>query len=88
MSWNGDTTRASYLYTIAYGYALTGKFGTYLELYGDLPEGLNFSHYWDAGLTYLVSKDIQLDAYVGSSITEGQDLLLGLGASFRIPSKK
>ncbi len=89
MSWSGDSTRESYLYTVAYGYSVSDKLGAYAELYGDIPGGLSFNHYWDAGLTYLASNNLQLDAYFGSSITEGQDLLVGLGASFRIlPSKK
>lgn len=87
MSWNGDSTTASYIYTLAYGYSLSNKIGSYVELYGDIPEGSNFNHYWDAGLTYLVSNDLQLDTYFGTSITEGQDLLVGLGLSYRIRKK-
>ncbi|MDO1502292.1 transporter [Winogradskyella maritima] len=89
MSWDGDTTRASYLYTLAYGYSLSDKIGAYVEVYGYLPEGLSFNHYWDAGFTYLVNNNLQFDAYFGTSLTEGQDILLGLGASFRVlPSKQ
>ena len=33
---------------------------------------------------YLVSNDLQLDGYLGTSITKGQDLLVGLGLSYRI----
>lgn len=88
MSWDGGTTRASYLYTLAYGYSITNKIGAYVEVYGDLPESLSFNHYWDAGFTYLGSKDLQFDAYFGSGITEGQDILLGLGLSYRIKPKK
>ncbi|MGB5418150.1 transporter [Algibacter sp.] len=87
MAWDGDSTTASYIYTLSYGYSLSNKIGAFAELYGDLPEGTNFNHYWDAGLTYLVSNDFQLDAYFGTSITEGQDLLLGLGLSYRIRKK-
>lgn len=86
MSWDGNTTRETYLYTISYGYSITDNTGAYLELYGDIPGGLNFNHYWNTGLTYLVSNDLQLDTYIGTSITKGQDLLLGLGASFRLPN--
>jgi hypothetical protein len=89
MSWDGDTTRETYLYTIAYGYSFNDKIGAYAELYGEIPGGLKFSHFWNAGFTYLASKDLQFDAYFGSSLTEGQDILLGLGASFRVlPTSK
>lgn len=84
--WENDSSEAAAIYTVAYGYSLTDKFGMYAELYGDLPEDSSANHYWDAGLTYLVSNNLQLDTYFGTSITEGQDLLIGLGASFRLPS--
>ena len=85
--WGNDSPEAAAIYTVAYGYSFTDKFGMYAELYGDLPEDSSANHYWDAGFTYLVSNDLQLDTYFGTSITEGQDILIGLGASFRIPTK-
>lgn len=86
--WGNDSPEAAAIYTIAYGYSITNKFGAYAELYGDLPEDSSANHYWDAGLTYLVSNDLQLDTYIGTSITEGQDLLVGLGLSYRLPKKE
>lgn len=86
--WFGDNPEAAYLYTLAYGYSITEKIGAYVELYGDFPENSKANHLWDAGFTYLVSDNVQLDATVGSGITDGQDLLLSGGVSFRIPIKK
>lgn len=83
--WGDDSPEASYVYTIAYGHGITDKLGAYAELYGDLPEDSKANHLWDAGLTYLLSNNVQLDASVGSSITKGQDLLLSAGISFRLP---
>jgi len=85
--WGNDSPEAAAIYTVAYGYSITDKFGMYAEVYGDFPEDNKANHYWDAGLTYLVSNDLQLDIYAGTSITEGQDLLLGLGLSYRISRK-
>lgn len=85
--WDNDSPEAAAIYTLAYGYSITDKLGAYAELYGDLPEDSSANHYWDAGFTYLVSNDLQFDAYVGTSITKGQDLLLGLGLSYRLPKK-
>ncbi len=79
-----DVPGAAYIYSISYGYSFTDRLGVYAELYGDLPENFSANHFWDAGVTYLVSPLIQLDATVGQSITEGQDLLLSAGVSFRI----
>ena len=81
--WGNDSPEAAAIYTLAYGYSITDKFGMYAEVYGDFPEDSSANHYWDAGMTYLVSNDLQLDAYIGTSITEGQDLLVGLGFSYR-----
>ncbi len=83
-----DVPGVAYIYTIAYGYSFSDRFGVYAELYGDLPENFSANHFWDAGVTYLVSPLIQLDATVGQSITEGQDLLLSAGVSFRIDKNK
>jgi hypothetical protein len=85
--WGDDSPEAAAIYTLAYGYSLSDKFGFYAELYGDLPEDNSANHYWDAGFTYLASKDLQFDIYGGTSITEGQDLLLGLGLSYRMRKK-
>ena len=88
MAWGDDSPEASYVYTLAYGFAVTEKFGLYAELYGDLPENNSGNHLWDAGLTYLLSDNVQLDATVGSSITTGQDILISGGISFRLPTKQ
>lgn len=85
--WGSDSPEAAAIYTLAYGYNISDKLGMYVELYGDLPEDSQANHYWDAGLTYLVSNDLQLDTYIGTSITKGQDLLLGLGLSYRLRRK-
>ncbi|MDX1470277.1 MAG: transporter, partial [Flavobacteriaceae bacterium] len=83
--WGDDSPEMAYIYTLAYGYAVTDKFGLYAEVYGDFPEDSKANHLWDAGMTYLLSNNVQLDATVGSSITEGQDILLSAGVSFRLP---
>ncbi len=82
--WEADSPGAAYIYTLAYGYSITDSFGFYAELYGDLPEKNRSNHYWDAGVTYLILPNLQLDATIGTSITKGQDLLLSGGFSYRI----
>lgn len=78
----------AYLYTIAYGYDLTSKIGVYVELYGDFPENSSANHLWDAGFTYLANDDLQFDLTFGSGITDGQNLLLSAGLSYRIRKNK
>ena len=84
--WRDDSPEAAYIYTLAYGYSITGTFGAYVEVYGDFPEDSQANHLWDAGLTYLLSNNVQFDATVGSGFTEGQDILLSAGVSFRVPT--
>lgn len=85
--YGGDSPELAYIYTIAYGYAITDKLGVYAELYGDFPEDNGANHFWDAGLTYALAPLVQLDTTVGTSITSGQDLLVSVGVSFRIDKK-
>ena len=86
--WGNDSPEAAAIYTIAYGHSLSDKIGMYIELYGDFPEDNSANHYWDGGFTYLASNNLQFDLYVGTSISKGQDLLLGTGLSYRIPKKQ
>lgn len=78
----------AYLYTISYGHDLTSKIGFYAELYGDFPEDSQANHFWDMGFTYLANDDLQFDLTYGSGITEGQNLLLSAGLSYRIRKSK
>lgn len=83
--WGDDSPEAAYIYTLSYGYSITDKLGAYAELYGNIPENSRSNHSWDAGLTYLIKHNLQLDATVGSGLSENQDLLLSAGVSFRLP---
>lgn len=83
--WGGDSPEATYVYTLAYGHSLTDKLGAYVELYGGLPEDNKSAHLWDAGLTYLLSNNVQLDVSGGTGISDVQDIYLSAGISVRIP---
>ena len=84
-SWQNDADGIEYIYTLAYGYSLTDRLGIYGEVYGNLPENNRAQHFADAGITYLVKDNLQLDATLGTGITKDQDILLGAGISYRIP---
>lgn len=85
--WGNDSSEAAAIYTLAYGYSVSDKIGCYVELYGDLPEDSSANHFWDAGFTYLPTKDLQFDIYGGTSLTAGQDILIAMGLSYRIRKK-
>lgn len=85
-AWGNDSPETSYLYTLVYGYNFTKAFGTYLELYGFLPENSSSQHLWNLGFTYLLNKNIQFDISGGTGITSNlQDLFISGGISVRIP---
>lgn len=84
--WGSDSSESAFIYTLSYGYGITTRLSAYVEAYGDLPEDNSANHYWDAGLTYLVYHNLQLDATIGKSFTEGQDILLSAGVSYRFPN--
>ncbi len=83
--WREDAPEATFIYTISYAFDITGDFGAFAELYGDLPENDSAEHFWDAGVTYDVSHNVQLDAFIGSGFNNSQRIYLGGGVSFRIP---
>ena len=85
-----DNRSIEYLYTVAYGFDITKKFGAYIELYGAFPEDTTAYHLWDAGCTYLVNNNLQLDVTVGTgfnSTAAYQNILLSAGFSYRILKK-
>jgi hypothetical protein len=81
--WAGDGSGMAFVYTLVYGYSINKHIGTYIEVYGDAPELASANHYWDAGLTYLAGGNLQYDITIGRSITDGQDLLLSAGLSYK-----
>ena len=83
--WGDDSSEVNYLYTLVYGYSITQKLGSYLELYGDASEVNKPNHFWDAGFTYLITRVIQADVTIGKSFSQGQDIIVSAGLSFRIP---
>jgi len=86
IAWGDDFPEASYIYTLVYGYSITNNLGAYFEIYGDLPENNRSIHKWDAGLTYLINDNFQLDISGGTGISQNiQDFFLSAGLSFRLP---
>lgn len=72
--------------SLALGYKLTEKWGCYIEYFGFVPEsedGPNAS-FFNGGLTYLVTNDLQLDARAGVGLNgDDPDYFTGLGVSWR-----
>jgi hypothetical protein len=77
---------ATGIYTVALGAGLIKKLSAFVELYGFMPQKTSPDHRFDAGLTYLIMKNIQADASFGLGISEkSPDYFVGLGVSVRLP---
>ena len=70
-------------YTLAVGYGITSQLGVYFETFGNKTEDQDFENYYDAGLTYLLRENIQLDFSFGSGLnTDMNYLSVGLSWLF------
>lgn len=86
---NENSTVVTGLYTLSVGLSLTDRIGMYGEIYGFLPFERNSesSHYLDAGFTYLVKNNLQLDLSGGYGLQKNiTDYYIAAGVSFRIPN--
>lgn len=83
--WDGETPDPAFIYTLTGGYAITEKLGSYLELYGFVPQKNSPDHRIDAGFTYLVKNNMQWDVSGGLGFSNNSpDYFVGLGFSFRL----
>lgn len=74
----GDLT-----YSIAIGFGITDKLGAYIEPYGDLVEFDEHISNFDAGFTYLIKDNFQLDFSFGTGINHTMNYM-SIGCSLNI----
>ncbi|MCF8322065.1 MAG: transporter [Flavobacterium sp.] len=85
--WNGESPEPTFIYTLTTGYSLTEKMGAYVELYGFVPQIQKPDHRFDAGITYLLNTNHQLDVSGGIGLSAiSPKYYLALGYSFRFKS--
>jgi hypothetical protein len=82
----GRSTESRFEYTAALGYDITDRWGTFIEVFGDI--GLSDSggpaHSVDGGVTYLLRENLQLDAAIGAGLTgAAPDWFITAGVSYR-----
>lgn len=83
--WDGFSPEPTFIYTVATGYSITEKLGSYIELFGFAPQQQTANHSFDGGFTYLISPNFMVDASAGVGITENApDYYWALGFSFRL----
>jgi hypothetical protein len=70
------------------GYAVAERLGGYTEWFCFAPDGADTNHnenYFDGGLTFLVTDDVQLDVRAGVGLNAAAaDLFTGIGLSIRL----
>lgn len=84
--WNGEDAVATGIYTLSLGIGIIDRLGCFVELYGFLPEGQTADHRFDAGVTFLVAKNFQIDVSGGVGLSDvSPDQLISAGLSWRFP---
>lgn len=84
--WNGESPDATGIYTISSAYAFSEKLGGFVEFYGFLNKYQTADHRLDAGLTYLLNNDLQLDISSGIGLSNiSPDYFISCGISYRFP---
>lgn len=81
-------TLSTWTYAIASGFSLSEKVGTFVEVFGSAPASASGSsaHSFDAGLTWLVRPNLQLDTSAGVGLNDGAtDWFVSVGFSVRLP---
>ncbi len=81
-------TLSNYLYTLALGVGLTDRWGSFVEVFGEIGASAPGTpvHSFDGGITYLLRPNFQLDFAAGVGLSEAaDDWFLGAGFSIRLP---
>lgn len=76
-----------YFYTAVLGIGLTGKVGMFVEGFGLFATEAENEHLADAGFTWLVLPNLQIDLSGGVGLNEAAgDFFISTGLSYRIPN--
>ena len=72
-------------FSTALGIDLGGSWGAFLEYFTLVPSGSDRAarHFLDAGFTYLISEDFQLDIRGGTELSGDTDYFAGIGLAYR-----
>ncbi len=81
-----DDLYTEFLASVSLGIPLADRWGAYLEYFGFYPAGgaTGAENYADAGVTFLLTDDVQLDARVGMGLNgRAEDFFCGAGVAIR-----
>ncbi len=82
-----NTYSSSGIYSLSLDYSVNNVIGMFCEFYGEVPFSNNMAmNYADAGITFLIKKNLQLDFSVGYGLNSGiTEYFLNSGISIRLP---
>jgi len=85
--WDGSSPKPEGIYSLVFGYGVTDKLSAFIETYGFMPKEDKPDHRLDAGITFLLKDNFQLDASGGVGLSEiSPDYFINAGFSWRIPN--
>ncbi|AWM13488.1 hypothetical protein DI487_06190 [Flavobacterium sediminis] len=83
--WDTNDLFPVYIYTVSYGYSITGRLGVYAEVFGNLTKKEPAQHLFDGGFTYLISSDFMVDCSAGLGLNSAAPKYYwATGFSFRL----
>lgn len=86
MEWDGYSPNPIFIYTLVNGYGVSEHWYLYYEFFGNIPLHETSVHTFDAGVAYLIKKNLQLDLSGGVQLYPFLKGWYGsLGFSFRLP---
>ncbi len=86
-SWNGNDSSPKGSYVVNLSLPLNDRLGAFAETFGSLQRGVFISNV-DAGFVFLLTKDLQVDAYGGYGMNQGiVDYFVSTGVSWRMKTK-
>ena len=94
MEWDGATADPALIYTLTGGYAITDKFGCFVELFGDKNKNAAVSTNADGGFTFLVNNNAMADISGGLRLSGpgltsiGSEFFISMGYSFRFNTSR
>src|SRR5258706_12077815 len=86
-SWNGNDSSPKGSYVVNLSLPLNDRLGAFAETFGSLQQCVFISNV-DAGFVFLLTKDLQVDAYGGYGMNQGTvDYFVSTGLSWRMKTK-
>lgn len=86
IDYSGNDAQPNWIYVANLSYSISPKVGTFIENYGHFNDN-DFWNYWDAGISYLVNNNLQLDIYGGAGYNQNSlDYFTSIGFAWRLVS--